>query len=294
MSTDLYRKLNNINFSGDNYDIIVDYVLTGNLPSDFSEYKKGRYRRLFYKFFVELGLLRYPIDSKQKLTVIPDEDIEDTLQFIYESDKTGIGLGINSLYAKVSHQFLNITRDDVRDFMTKQPFYQMTKREPRIVNRPIIGKYPNNRWAIDLIDMSLYKDFNKDAHAPDGYRYILSGIDYFSKKIFATKMARKNTRETLDALKWCIQHQMGNTYPKILQSDNGGEFNNKFFIQWAKNPDNRPGPFTVKHPSPMAIKLIHTLSHSPTGNALVENSNNFIRKMIREGFIRHNNLNWID
>jgi hypothetical protein len=36
MSTDLYRKLNNIDFSGDNYDIIVDYVLTGELPSDLS------------------------------------------------------------------------------------------------------------------------------------------------------------------------------------------------------------------------------------------------------------------
>ena len=65
MSTDLYRKLNNINFSGDNYDIIVDYVLTGNLPSDFSEYKKGRYRRLFYKFTVEAGFLVYPIDSNK-------------------------------------------------------------------------------------------------------------------------------------------------------------------------------------------------------------------------------------
>ena len=124
------------------------------------------------------------------------------------------------------------------------------------------------RWAIDLIDMSLYKDFNKDAHAPDGYRYILSGIDCFSKKIVATKMARKNTRETLDALKWCIQNQRENTYPKILQFDNGGEFNNKIFIQWAKNPDNRPRPISPKHPNLMAIKLIHTLSHSPTGNAL--------------------------
>ena len=91
MSTDLYRKLNNINFSGDNYDIIVDYVLTGNLPSDFSEYKKGRYRRLFYKFTVESGFLVYHIDSKQKLTVIPDEDIEDTLQFIHERDKNSLG-----------------------------------------------------------------------------------------------------------------------------------------------------------------------------------------------------------
>ena len=36
------------------------------------------------------------------------------------------------------------------------------------------------------------------------------------------------------------------------------------------------------------------MSYQPTSNALIENFNNLLRKMIREGFVRHNNLNWID
>ena len=38
--------------------------------------------------------------------------------------------------------------------------------------------------------------------------------------------------------------------------------------------------------------MIHTVSYSPTGNALIENYNNTLRKMIREGFIRYKSLNW--
>jgi hypothetical protein len=41
------------------------------------------------------------------------------------------------------------------------------------------------------------------------------------------------------------------------------------------------------------ITLKLSMSYQPTSNALIENFNNILRKMIREGFIRHNNLNWI-
>ena len=60
---------------------------------------------------------------------------------------------------------------------------------------------------------------------------------------------------------------------------NGGEFKNEIFQQWAK--DNK-----------ITLKL--SMSYQPTSNALIENFNNLLRKMIREGFVRHNHLNWID
>ena len=42
------------------------------------------------------------------------------------------------------------------------------------------------------------------------------------------------------------------------------------------------------------ITLKLSMSYQPTSNALIENFNNLLRKMIRERFVRHNNLNWID
>ena len=40
--------------------------------------------------------------------------------------------------------------------------------------------------------------------------------------------------------------------------------------------------------------LIKTLSYSPTSNGLIENYNKQLRKMIREGTIRYNSLNWFN
>jgi transposase InsO family protein len=64
----------------------------------------------------------------------------------------------------------------------------------------------------------------------------------------------------------------------LLLSDNGLEFKGVF----SKFCDDNK------------IHQIHSKSHSPTDNALCENLNKFIRKIIREVFIRTNKLNWID
>lgn len=42
------------------------------------------------------------------------------------------------------------------------------------------------------------------------------------------------------------------------------------------------------------VKLVHTESHSPTQNALIENFNGQLRRLMRSNFIRINDLNWID
>ena len=270
MTTDLYRKLNNFDYSEKNMPIIYNYIQHKKLPEDFSDYKKKRYKTMFKDFVIEGDDLIYkPLNLK----VIRDEDIEHTLHDLYNDPNQGIGLGIQTFYDKVNSQYLNITRQEVDDFIKKQSVYQITKPELRPVNKPIVGKYPNNRWAIDLIDMTYYHGHNKQK------KWILSGIDYFSKKIFATPLVNKNENSTLQGLEKCIHEQMEGTYPKILQTDNGGEFKNSVMMDWA-NEHN--------------VKLINTTTYSPTANALIENSNNFIRKMIREGFIRYNTFNWVD
>ena len=72
---------------------------------------------------------------------------------------------------------------------------------------------------------------------------------------------------------------MEGTYPKLLQADNGAEFVNVDINPWAE-----------KH----NVKMVHTLTYTPTGNALVENFNKYLRKMINEGFIRYNSLNYVN
>ena len=271
MTRNLYRTLNNYDYSDQNIEIVKQYLQSNILPSSFSYYKKRRYKLMYKKdFVVENGELIY---KPLNLQVIHDKDKEDVLKKLYDDPDQGIGLGIQSFYDKINSQFLNIKRNDVDDFLTSKSLYQIVKPEAKPINKPIVGKYPNHRWAIDLIDMSIYNGHNRKKN------WILSGIDYFTKKIFATALTNKKPITTLEGLEKCIHEQMGDTYPKILQADNGGEFKNNTFKLWAKEHD---------------IHLINTKSYTPTGNALVENSNNKIRKMIREFFVRNESFNWVD
>jgi hypothetical protein len=111
------------------------------------------------------------------------------------------------------------------------------------------------------------------------FKWILTGIDYFSKKVFACPLKSKEEGSIIEGLETCIHEQMNGTYPKLLQADNGKEFKNHDINFWAK--ENK-------------VKLIHTLSHTPTSNALIENFNKFLRQMINEGFIRYNSLYWVE
>jgi hypothetical protein len=66
------------------------------------------------------------------------------------------------------------------------------------------------------------------------------------------------------------------TYPRIIQADNGSEFQ-KETSEWMK--DNN-------------ITYIKTLSYSPESNGLVEGTNKKVRKVLCEIMIRANSRNW--
>ena len=167
-------------------------------------------------------------------------------------------------------KYLNITRDEVSEFIKGKTTYQLTKKEPPKINKPIIAYYPNERWAIDLVDVKIYSGHNNQK------KYILTAIDYFSRYVFAAGISNKTAENTLEGLREIIQK--AGVKPTLIQADNGGEFKAAFADYLKANN----------------IKIVRTLSYSPSGNALIENFNNILRKYIREGFIRTNSLNWID
>ena len=76
-----------------------------------------------------------------------------------------------------------------------------------------------------------------------------------------------------------------NTYPQIIQVDNGsafyGDFKDLMNTHNEQNPNNK-------------IKIVYTTPNTPTANGLVERLNRELRKKIRAGFIRHDNLKQVD
>ena len=268
--TELFNYLNNYQFK--DIDEIKYYIKNKSINPEFeknlSEYQIRRFKTK-YKNFQLIDNKIYYVDNLHKLEVVEKDNIEDVLEDLYSDFKT-FGLGIDSFYNNVRQKYLNITRDEVSEFIKGKTTYQLTKKEPPKINKPIIAYYPNERWAIDLVDVKIYSGHNSQK------KYILTAIDYFSRYVFASGITNKTAENTLEGLKEIIQK--AGVKPTLIQADNGGEFKSVFSDYLKANN----------------IKIVRTLSYSPSGNALIENFNNILRKYIREGFIRTNSLNWID
>ena len=252
-------------YNRENLEKLKQYLLTGKLPDDLDDRQRKRFVDRFKKgYYVKDNKIFY-----KDLELVPEEEKTEKLQGLYDDANIGLGLGIISFYRVVINKYIGVNREDVEKFLKNQTVYQLTLEPHKGVNKPIITSYPNERWAIDLVDMNSYKDHN------GGYRYILTCIDYFSKYVWAEGL-KTNTAESVSQAMEKIATR-ANTYPKILQSDNGSEFKG-VFEDWAK--ENK-------------IDHIKTLSYNPKSNGLIENFNKHLRKLIREGTIRYNSLDWI-
>ncbi len=74
----------------------------------------------------------------------------------FNDDSNTIGKGVTNFYKYVISKFINITREDVNNFLSTKGFYQVSQSITKRINKPIISKYPNQMWGIDLIDMNEY------------------------------------------------------------------------------------------------------------------------------------------
>jgi transposase InsO family protein len=105
--------------------------------------------------------------------------------------------------------------------------------------------------------------------------WILTVIDNFSKYVFAVPLPNKSAETILKGFQDIVNNQAEGTTPKTLQTDNGSEFVNSIIQGWAREEN---------------IHLSRSATYQATSNALIENFNNILRKMIREGCIRNNSL----
>ena len=209
--TELFNYLNNYQFK--DIDEIKYYIKNKSINPEFeknlSEYQIRRFKTK-YKNFQLIDNKIYYVDNLHKLEVVEKNNIEDVLEDLYSDFKT-FGLGIDSFYNNVRQKYLNITRDEVSEFIKGKPTYQLTKKEPPKINKPIIAYYPNERWAIDLVDVKIYSGHNSQK------KYILTAIDYFSRYVFASGITNKTAENTLEGLKEIIQK--AGEKPTLIQAD---------------------------------------------------------------------------
>ena len=169
----LYKKDEPL-YTNENIEKIKKYIKSGILPIDLNDIQMKRFiERFKYGYTLKNNKVFY-----KHLELISNEDMNDKLKEIYDDPNIGLGLGIVSFYKIVTDKYIGIIRDDVEKFLKNQTVYQITKEPRKGINKPIITTYPNERWAMDLIDMKIYEKQN------NGYKHILTCIDYFTKYVW--------------------------------------------------------------------------------------------------------------
>ena len=264
---DLLNTLNNYDWSNEQIEIIKNYITTKILPQFKTNALRARFIEKYKDFILENNKLIY---EPLHLEVIPNDKREETLKKFYDDFKA-IGSGKVIFYKKIASNYLNINRKYCSEFLSKQPYFQINTGTKNVVNKPILASSCGERLAIDLVSVENISEYNDD------YNHILTAIDYFSRKVWARPLKNKKAASVLEELKSIFDEMT--IYPHIVQSDNGREFKNYNTINWYKDHN---------------IEYIFTLPYAPQSNGLIENFNKQLRKMLREIFVRNNNLKWVD
>lgn len=262
--TDLFNILNNLFYD----DTIIDefkLYLTNKANYSNSNYIKKFKRNNFNHFILrENKIIFKPLN----LEVIKKADINIKLDDLYKNDNNSIGKGITNFYKYVASKYINITRDDIKKFLEDQDNYQMTKNINHKINKPIIAKYPNQQWCIDLVE------FNDLATKNKNYKYMLVCVDVFSRYVWLEPLKFKEASITRDAVIKIIND--AGVSPSSILTDNGKEFEGE--LKEYCNDNN--------------IKLLHTRAYSPESNGIVERANKDIRKIINAFWLKNNNNVW--
>jgi hypothetical protein len=252
------NRLNNLFPTDDDIDELI-YKLTNNEMS-------LRDKRKFKGFAVVDNRLFY---QPKNLEVIPKAERDTKLADLYKNDDNAIGKGTMALYKYVCDKYIGFTRDAINDFLHNQAEYQMTNHNSHRVNKPLVAKYPNAWWAVDLIDLTRYETHNNK----NGYIFVC--VDTFSRKCWLERMTAPTSVQSRKCLQDVIKR--AGVKPKYLQTDNGTSFMNP--------PDDRAYGFT-QFLEDEGIKHRWSRTYSPQSNAIVERANKEIQKLIRAFFVR--------
>jgi transposase InsO family protein len=136
----------------------------------------------------------------------------------YDPNSSASFGGVEKLFSIAKSH--NYSKKDVQDWLATQDTYSLHRpvRWHFSRNRTLVSKI-DDVWQMDLVDMQAFKKDN------NGYGYLLTCIDIFSKYAWAIPIRRKTSDEMGTAFNKIIE----NRKPIKVQSDRGSEFLNKSF-----------------------------------------------------------------
>lgn len=121
----------------------------------------------------------------------------------------------NALFGAVKHK--GVSFSEVKQWLMKQATYTLHKSRRKVFKRnPVVVTNTDQQWQADLVDMQKFSTQNQ------GFKYLVTVIDVFSKYAFAVPLKNKSA----DVLKSAFEKLFEKRQPTVLQTDQGLEFDN--------------------------------------------------------------------
>ena len=138
----------------------------------------------------------------------------------YNPSNPGSFGGIDALYREAKKQIPYLKVKDVKDWLSGELVYTLHKQaRQRWKRNPMMAEKPREHMQADLIDM---QEFAKDN---DGYKFVLTAVDIFSKRGFAIPIKNKSQNAVVAAMGKILSQYT----PFKLMTDEGTEFRNEAF-----------------------------------------------------------------
>ena len=191
------------------------------------------------------------------LYVIPNEQLYETISKYHLANGHP---GITKMLHYMKLKYSNITQDALTHYVSYCEECNRKKNRASsksIVVKPIRSNKVHERMQADLTDMQ---------DDPDGdYNWILNMQDHFSKFVHLRPIKAKTAVNVATGI--LDVFLTTNSAPRVLQCDNGREFDNKLLKQMEKQ---WPG-----------LKLVHSRLRHPQSQGSVERTNAEVSKHLR-------------
>ena len=185
--------------------------------------------------------------------------IESKLNKIYYNPKTGY-TGVNDLVSKSG-----LSSTVVKGWLEQQDAYTLHKPiKHRFPTRRVLVNGIDDQWQADLVDMRNLKD--------QGYCYILTVIDVFSKFAWAIPIKRKTGEEIASSFRQLFTERI----PSKLHTDKGLEFINK------------PTKLLLEE-----MKVHWFATENETKAQVVERFNRTLKTRMWKHFTKNGNSKWV-
>ena len=144
------------------------------------------------------------------------QEKEDYLKGVYFNPKEPSSFsGVNKLYKYVRTHRMDISKSDIRKWLSKDATYSLYRKVVRKFKRPkVIVPTKNYMFDADTANYVAYGDQN------DGYKYVVVFIDILSHYLYTVALKSLKSTEMVNALKYVFEKAK----PTFIRTDRGSEF----------------------------------------------------------------------